>query len=616
MSRFYQVPERKYARTNQTATMVKSESLMDDWKERVIEWNTFYRKNIHLFIEHYFQVKLKDFQKVWIYQMSQATISMSIATRNSAKTWLAALYALAHCVLYPGSIVSIAAGTKGQAGIMITEKIKDIFQANYPNIAREIKDIVDNNVKKECTLHNGSVIRVVVADDHARGHRTQMNIYEEFPHLKQDILEKVFSPFKTPRFAPYMNLPEYSHLVEEPKEIYISSAYYKHMWWYEKMKNVLAMSMVDDTVKFIAFDWLTVVANGFKTERQMIQERQMLGDVTFQQEYENIPFGENENSFFKLQMFHSNRKLKRAFYPRRPIDDFRRANPHQIKRVAGEVRVVACDIAARADIKNNDNTVLSCIRLIPSTDGYYRELCYMEHSHGASTIDQALRIKQLYSEFESDYCVIDIASAGIGVYDQLSMVTKDPVTDRDYPGWTIMQHKTITEKNVLDLKERTKSLTPVPVIYPIYATAQVNDEIARDLKDRLVRGMLSFLVDEIQGENYVINHLFKESFGKKAARAIDLTDPAEISRYLSPYVQTTEAINEAVNLEYKINKGYIALDVPVRTARKDRYSSLAYGNYFATLLEADLIKETKPASTWDGYIDLANTGGGFDYNFY
>ena len=34
----------------------------DDWQENIIDWATFYRRNVHRFIEHYFQVKLHLYQ--------------------------------------------------------------------------------------------------------------------------------------------------------------------------------------------------------------------------------------------------------------------------------------------------------------------------------------------------------------------------------------------------------------------------------------------------------------------------------------------------------------------------------------------------------------------------
>jgi len=608
----FQTNDRKYAGINKPESITKSEEIKGEWEERLIDWITFYRRNMHLFVEHYFGVELKPFQKIWFYQISTGTISMTIASRNIAKSWIIALYGCARCVLYPGTVISIAAGTKGQAGIIIQEKIEEFFRSRYPNINREIKHVINNNQKTECAFHNSSIMRVVVADDNARGHRTQINIYEEFRVMKQDILERVFTAFKTPRQPPYLSNPKYAHLTEEPIEIYISSAYYKHEWWYDKTKKILEMTLTDETVKFIAFDYLLVVKSGFKTKKQIDQERQLLGDISFMMEYENIPFGENENSFFKLSMFSKNRKIKKAFYPRREFDDHKKANPYQIKRQREEIRIVSVDIAMRKNEQDNDNTIITCMRLLPQNDGFQRDVVYMETKHGENTIKQALRIKQIYYEFGADYCVLDIANAGIGVYDQLGTIIQDENTGDEYPAWTVMQHAKISNTTYMELLERTKSLNAIPVVFPISATLELNDEIARDLKDRLNRGMISFLVDEVQGENYVINNIFKSN--TKKTTLMDITDQHEMLWWIHPYAQITEAVNEIVNLEYKVLRGYIQLFVAVRTARKDRYSSVSYGNYFATVLELDLLKEKKQSNKWEDYVCFGNAD--YESNFY
>ena len=67
-------------------------------------------------------------------------------------------------------------------------------------------------------------------------------------------------------------------------------------------------------------------------------------------------------------------------------------------------------------------------------------------------------------------------------------------------------------------------------------------------------------------------------------------DGAEQARLLKPYMQTTLLINEMINLEYTLNGGYIKVHEK-GNARKDRYSSLAYANYLADIIEKEEIKK-------------------------
>ena len=61
--------------------------------------------------------------------------------------------------------------------------------------------------------------------------------------------------------------------------------------------------------------------------------------------------------------------------------------------------------------------------------------------------------------------------------------------------------------------------------------------------------------------------------------------------YIKPFVEHSELIKECVNLEMSLNNGNIKLQEP-RDGRKDRYSAIAYGNYFISLLERNILKES------------------------
>lgn len=121
------------------------------------------------------------------------------------------------CILYPGTWIVICSGSKGQAGLIISEKIKGFFAENSPNFAREIKKIIVNNNDWIVEFHNGSKIKVVPATDLSRGNRSNINIYEEFRIIDKEIIDSVLSPFLISRQPPYLLKNEYKHLAEEPK---------------------------------------------------------------------------------------------------------------------------------------------------------------------------------------------------------------------------------------------------------------------------------------------------------------------------------------------------------------------------------------------------------------
>ena len=129
-------------------------------QQNLIDWITFYRRNMHRFVEHYFGIKLYFYQIVWFYLMSSRDSYVAICSRAAAKTWLLAVLALARAVLYPNSEIVVVSSTKEQAGIIVSDKITSL-RNDFPNVAREIKSITTNMNKWQVDFYNGSVIKVV-----------------------------------------------------------------------------------------------------------------------------------------------------------------------------------------------------------------------------------------------------------------------------------------------------------------------------------------------------------------------------------------------------------------------------------------------------------------------
>jgi hypothetical protein len=558
-------------------SMLKEKDYSEKKREKIIEWNTFYRRNIHRFIQHYFGVKLYWYQVIWIYFMSICDSFVTIASRAAAKSWLIALLALARAVLYPDSEVVVVAATMKQATIILG-KVKRL-SLEYPNIAREISELTISQNNCKCTLHNGSTITVVACDESGRGNRSTFTVGEEFRIMDKTKYDSIVVPFAYARQTPYLKDPKYAHLIEEPKEILISSAYHKGLWWYDETLKVIKMMTQGFNVGFIAFNYLIAIKHNIKTKKQIAKEKQKMDEITFMEEYENIPFGENSNAFYKLEMFTKNRRLKKAFYPIRK-DMLDKKGSKESKRVAGEIRIISVDVATRKG-KKNDNSILTCIRLLPTVKGYQREHAYMESYQGEHTGFQALRVKQLYYGFEADYIVLDLQNAGITVFEQLASITKDDERGLEYEAFTVYEHKSLDKSLIDELKEKTLSTKALPIIYPIQAYAKLNSDIAVNFRDNLQRSMCSFLIDEAEGENY-LNLKNKEFQGTE--------DMNTKVWFIHPYSQFSEMIRETVALEFSIVSGNIKLET-IGSMRKDRFTSCSYGNYFADLLEKDLLKE-------------------------
>ena len=550
-------------------------------RNNLIDWVTYYRRNIHRFVEHYFGIKLYAYQVLWMYAMSRADSYVAICSRASGKTWLLAVFACAIAVLYPDSEIVVVSSTKEQAGIIVEDKITDL-QSNYPNLAREISHLTKNMNKWQVDFYNGSKIKIVASRDSSRGKRATFVIYEEFRLIDKEVLDAVIRPFSYVRHTPYLMKKEYSHLKEEPREIFISSAYHKGLWWYEETKKNIYDMVRGFNAGFIAMDYAVSIRHGIKTVKQIRSEISKMNEITALEEYFNIPWGENADAYFKLEMFLSARRIKRAFYPQREDVYSRRKNPFNIARTDGELRILSCDIATRAG-KANDLAITGCIRLIPTSKGYIRELVHMESYSGVNTIVQCLRIQQIFNDFDADYIVLDVAHAGISIYDGLGSITKDPERGVEYPALTVMAHDTISQKITDELAKRTMGLNALPLIYPVTATPRLNSEIAVDMRDKLQKKRWHLLVDEREAENFLSRSNYKKEFSQSGNSFIK-------SWYLAPYVQTSLMINECINLSMKLLSGNIKLTEDAGS-RKDRYTVVSYANFFASLYDKDLIRE-------------------------
>ena len=224
-------------------------------RERVMEgaayWGSFYRQNIDKFVEDYLHVRLKKFQRILLVMMFYSTIFVLIACRGLGKTFISAVYCCTRSVLYPGTKTCIASGTRGQA-INVLEKIMLELIPNSPELRAEIdeKQTKINGTNAQIVFKNTSVIKVVTASDSSRGNRCNVLLLDEFRLISKDVVDTILRKFLTLRRMPrYEELTEEQRKKEYDKEknltIYVSSAFFKDTWSYQKCVDTFK-AMVDD----------------------------------------------------------------------------------------------------------------------------------------------------------------------------------------------------------------------------------------------------------------------------------------------------------------------------------------------------------------------------------
>jgi len=585
----FQNDHRKYENsqdmTKKSSKTLKKIQTTEEVEDNIIEWVTFYRRNINKFVEHYLGLNMHLYQALLLYLMNVAPMVVIVACRAAAKSFIIAVFACARCILYPGSRVVVASATKKQAKLIVTEKIQKELMPNSIALERAIKNITKNNNDIEVLFHNGSSIVVVPASETSRGYRGTVMIYEEFRMIKKDIIDSVLSPFLYVRQTPYLQSQEYIEhmdvLQEEPVEIYISSSWFKQHWMWDHMK----LSTVEMYNKFssviIGFDYSITLKHGIRTRKQLIKERKKLGRTSFSIEYENLMLGETENAYYTFDMISKNRKIKKSFYPRKHEEVLlKKKNKFSISKQSGEIRIISMDIAM---IEGGDNTAFTCIRGIPNRDFYDRKVSYIETMNGIVASTQAIRAKQLFNDFEADYFVIDAQNAGITVFDELGKVLYDDDRDIEYEPWTCFNDDATAKRIRYDNAK--------PIVFVIKASATFNHQMHMYMKNTLESRRIEFLIGSMEAEDH-----FEKIIKKK------MSADEEVDMKL-PYIQTDLLLNEMVNLtnEKSKNTGLIRLIEP-RNGRKDRYSSLAMGNYFIQMLEQDVLAKSNKKIDWSDYI--------------
>ena len=576
----------------QRKPMITAKELTEEKRQQIILWNTFFRRNIVVFIIDVMKIKLFPYQIIWIYLMSISPLFVAICSRASAKSFVVAVFVVARSILYPGLETIVAATTKDQSGRIIKNKVQWIFD-NSDFCKTEITKITANNNTYECIFKNSSKMSVVAANEGALGARCNDLIVDEYAKMDKAVLDNILKPFLIPRQTPFAKKEEYKNIVEPVRSYYISSAWYTTEWWY-KTAMLTAQAMVNgQKAGFFATDFLTTIKHKLKTIQQMEEEKR--DNVAFDMQYGNIPGNSNENAYYPIGFF--KRTIQKAFYPPRREEYGLKKNPFDIPRVEGEIRIMGVDIATRLS-SANDNSVTSCIRLVPTKRGYARSLVYMESSHGANGILQANRIKEIWYWFGAAFIAMDVAQAGSVLFDSLSAPYFHEELSKQFPAFTVMDIPEIDDKVKAEFKGRTLGVNAIPIIFPISGTPVLNTDMHVQFRSSLQKKLWSFLVDTDEAEDFLLRTQ-KDYFS---------ADDSVMRAYLlHPFLQTSLFIAETVNLSWDMQKGNQNIKLEEGSGRKDRYTSVSMANYLASILDKSILHEEDDGDDWETIMGVTIT---------
>lgn len=563
--------------------------------EGAARWCAYYRANPHRFAKDYLHLNLHLFQKILIIMMNWSSTTAFIGSRGIGKSYLSAVFCVIRCILYPGTKICIASGTRGQS-INVLEKIMLELKPASPELAAEIdeKQTKINGTNAQIVFKNSSYIKVVTASDSARGNRANLLLLDEFRMIAKDVIDTILRKFLTQK-----RMPRYEELTKEErkkeyakeknKTMYLSSAYFVDHWSYLKCTDTCQFMLNDTKHQFVCgLPYQLSIAEGLLDAETVADEMAEtdFNEIKFQMEYEALWYGNTDGSFFDYNSISKNRRIK---YPMLPDKLAAKLNNSQNVRIQpkqnGEIRILSADIALMSSRKNNnDATAIFLNQLLPTKAGRYTSnIVYADACEGLRTDDQALLIRKLFDEYACDYLVLDTSGLGLGVYDCLSRDIVDPETGEMYPA--------ISCCNNAEMAARCAVIGAEKVIWAIKASAQFNSDCAFLLREAFRSGRIRLLATEYDAE---------ESLGE--LRGYSSLSSAERMQLQLPYIHTTLLIDELTKLQHEESAGKVKI-FEKTGMRKDRYSSLSYNYYVAVQIESKVSKrQSVNATSSDAFV--------------
>lgn len=545
-------------------------------------WGSYYRSNPDKLAEEYLHLNLKRFQKILLVMMFWSTTFVLIACRGLGKTYLSAIYCVIRCILYPGTKICIASGTRGQA-INVLEKIMLELKPKSPELQAEIndKDTKINGTNAQIVFNNTSVIKVVTASDSSRGNRCNVLLLDEYRLISKDTIDTVLRKFLTLRRMPlYSELTDEERKKEYAKEknltMYLTSAFFKDHWSYTKCLDTLRAMLDENRRQFVCgFPYQLSIEEGLLDPEAVADEMSEsdFSEIKWSMEMDALWYGSEEDAFFDFSSVSKNRRIK---YPMLPNSVASKVGNNALVKIPpktnGEIRILSADIALMSSKKNNnDATAIFLNQLTPTKAGRYTSnIVYADSCEGLRTDDQALIIRKLFDEFNCDYLALDTSGLGLGVYDCLSRDIVDPETGEIYPA--------ISCCNNPEMAARCAVVGADRVIWAIKASAQFNSDCAFLLREAFRSGRIRLLATEYDAEEHL-----------NAIRGYKSLNPAERMQLQLPYIHTTLLIDELTKLQHEESGGKVKISEKTGM-RKDRYSSLSYNYYVAIQIESKINK--------------------------
>lgn len=562
-----------------------------DKQQKIMEtvaWRAgYYRNNPHRYVIDVLGLSLKWFQQILLWCMMHYNFVMYLAARGQGKTYLTALFCCVRCILFPGTKIVVSSGTLKQANEVLL-KIQDDFMKQSSILRSEIEKCNIGQNDASIYFKNGSWIKTRTSSENSRSARANCIVVDEFRMVDETVINTVLRKFLTsPRQPKYLQKPEYAHMQERNKEIYMSSAYFKSSWAYRKAQSY-TLNFFDDTKKYFicGLPYQVSVREGLLSRSQLEDEMSEAdyNELVQQMEMECLWFGDTDGSLFKFDELTARRRLRKAFPPLSFCND-KITIP---KLTATGKRILSIDVALMQSTKKkkNDASAIFINDLIQVNDtAYQSNFVYGETFEGLKTDELGMIVMKYFYEYQCTDLVLDTNGIGLGVYD---FITKDQICQENGK-----RYQAMTCINDKDMAERCKVRDANKVVWSVKANANFNNEICVLLRNGIQNGKINFLIPEQDADSSL----------KETYKGYFKMSPTEQAKLKMSYIQTTFAVYELVKLDHEVKNGNIKVK-EVEGMRKDRYSSIAYSYWCACQLELKLKPKTQNTQSLINHLPI------------
>lgn len=511
----------------------------------------YWRTHLDVFIEEYFNIKLKDVQKVQARAFGNCDTLYFVQSRGFGKTWLTAVCCLAMGVLYPGSLIAVISGT-GEQATLVLKKIDDYFVRN-PNILREIEMAAHNPVqlsrsKGICRLKNGSKIESYSLGTF-RGNRAKIIVIDEAPEVKKTDLDAIAKPVRntTRDNCVQLGIPDYPS-----KMVSITSACLKSNYFYAAFVDTLKKVAKGSTDCFAcALNYQSAARVGISPLSFFEKEREDMEETRFSMEYDSVFVGAEAGSVFPYELTERCRVLTdvETSMPAKSSADY----------------VMGVDLAT-SNAKQADNAVITVIKLIECENGsYIKQLVFIQSFHGKRLDALATEVRKLLVKFpNTSKVVVDCRGLGDAFPAFLSKPWTDPETNKEYPP--------IVPDNEVSLIHNA-----LPILHPIIANNTVNQQMISATTIALEQQSLELPVSSrmIVGSRIAV----RDGESEESHKNLTMQERAI-------FVETDALQVEMGNIVGRETAAHsIVYDVAKTTQHKDRYSSLGMALFYISEIE-------------------------------